>query len=181
MKNKLKNISQLIKIKAMMKNILFTLILMVSISLGSAQFCNNSAIDCNLNGFCIDNHCRCFNNYVTYQSETSCNYHQKDRTTAFLLELFLGEFGAGWFYLGRIEFAVPVLILTLVLGCCLKPMIVICYDEHQETNRTLLFRICSVCCAIMASCTIFGLWLHGMIVTGNGTATDSNGVSVGIW
>lgn len=151
-------------------------ILFVIVSLANAQFCNNSAIDCNLNGFCIDNQCHCFTNYVTHNSATGCNYHQKDRTTAFLLEFFLGEFGAGWFYLGRIEFAVPVLVLTLVFACCFKPII-----SFATKNDHAGIAVAAACFAVLSGCAVFGLWLHGMIVTGNGSATDSNGVTIGEW
>lgn len=152
-------------------------ILLVIVPFANAQFCNNSAVDCNLNGFCIDNQCRCFTNYVTHNSATGCNYHQKDRTTAFLLEFFLGEFGAGWFYLGRNEFAVPVLVLTLVLACCFKPILVIA----SNNDNAVVDRQVSACFAVLSGCAVFGLWLHGMIVTGDGSATDSNGVTVGEW
>jgi hypothetical protein len=37
------------------------------------------------------------------------------------------------------------------------------------------------CCACLASFAIFGLWLHGVITMGMGTATNLNGVTVGDW
>lgn len=141
-----------------------------------AQFCNNSVADCNYNGFCgTHNQCRCFSNYVTHDSATGCNYHQKSRLTAFLLELFLGEFGAGWFFLGRIDFAVLILVLTVVLACCFKPA----YYSMKESNENGM--AVAACLACGVGLTIFALWLHGMIMTGTGLATDSNGVAVGDW
>lgn len=58
-----------------------------------------SDIDCNSNGICssVTGQCRCDIGYTTYDSKdgTQCNYKQKFQMNAFLLSLFLGEFGAG--------------------------------------------------------------------------------------
>lgn len=145
----------------------------------SAQFCKNTA-DCNYNGFCdTNNSCRCFDNYVTHDSVTGCNYSQKKRLTAFLLEFFLGGFGAGWFYLDRLDLAVPVLVLSLVLMCCIAPYFKMLRNSHHDESE--LKMSCAICCYLGMFLTIFGLYLHGMIVTGMGTATDSNGITVGEW
>lgn len=37
----------------------------------------------------------------TNKNDDPCTYKQKDKVAAFLLSLFLGEFGADWFYLAR--------------------------------------------------------------------------------
>lgn len=144
----------------------------------SAQFCNNTA-DCSYNGLCdTNNTCHCFDNYITHDSVSGCNYSQKKRLTAFLLEFFLGGFGAGWFYLDRLDFAIPVLVLSLVLGCCVAPYFKVLRKAHDVDELKLS---CVMCCYLGMFLSILGLYLHGLIVTGMGTATDSNGVAVSKW
>ena len=66
--------------------------------------CATSDIDCNGHGICsaLTNSCECDIGYTSYGSRdgTDCNYKQKYQMNAFLLSLFLGEFGAGRFYVG---------------------------------------------------------------------------------
>jgi len=65
--------------------------------------CNTSS-QCN-NGYCSERGpneyiCSCNNNYVHRDGEP-CSYKQKSKLGAFLFSLFLGEFGADWFFLAR--------------------------------------------------------------------------------
>ncbi len=156
-----------------------TLILILTYGvLVNAQTCNNTD-DCSNHGLCSNNQCHCFSGYITHESIIGCNYRQKSRLTAFLLELFLGEIGAGWFYLDRIEFAIPVAVLTLFLVCCVLPLYKILKSEHvDEDNLKMGFAVCSHPIILLV---VFGFWLHGIIVTSNGEAKDSNGVPVSDW
>lgn len=55
---------------------------------------------CNYNGFCRnDGTCQCFSGYYTQFPDKPCSYSQKKQLTAFLLQFFLGVFGAGHFYI----------------------------------------------------------------------------------
>ena len=59
---------------------------------------------CGQNGVCSSNHtCQCSEGFVT-RGDSVCGYEQKSKVTAFLLSLFLGNFGADWFYLARGKF-----------------------------------------------------------------------------
>ena len=61
--------------------------------------CNSDA-ECN-NGQCSDQkECECNLGFVNYNGK-ACSYEQKNKITAFLLSLFLGNFGADWFYLSQ--------------------------------------------------------------------------------
>lgn len=61
--------------------------------------CNTNS-ECN-NGQCGDNKvCQCNLGFVNYDDK-ACSYEQKNKVTAFLLSLFLGNFGADWFYLAQ--------------------------------------------------------------------------------
>jgi len=154
------------------------ILVLTCIVLVSAQTCNNTE-DCSNNGLCSNNQCHCFSGYITHESVVGCNYRQKSRLTAFMLELFLGEFGAGWFYLDRNEFAIPVIVLTLFLVCCVAPLYKTLKSEHVDEDT--LKMSCTMCLYLLILLTVLGFWLHGVIVTGNGDAKDSNGVSVGDW
>lgn len=71
--------------------------------------------------------CKCDHGW-TIQNSAICDYHQKDKITAFCLSLFIGYFGADWFYLadgdalynflGCLKFIVGPVILALIFGPC---------------------------------------------------------------
>lgn len=141
--------------------------------------CNKTA-DCSFNGFCDDNECHCFNNYITHESVLPCNYKQASRTTAFLLEFFLGGVGAGWFYLGRLDFALSQLLLFIIPSCAALCFAFVFFQDKHDTQGESISAaaLCLRCIFLLAS---IGLWLHGVIVIGTGQASDSNGVFVGDW
>lgn len=77
--------------------VLFTLIFIFNKYSEAAIACTNNA-NCN-NGVCNSaSVCVCNKGYAD-QDGQACIYKQKDKTTAFVLSLFLGPFGADWFYL----------------------------------------------------------------------------------
>jgi len=45
--------------------------------------------------------CNCKDGYLHKSYDEPCTYHQKDKVASFLFSLFLGEFGADYFYLHR--------------------------------------------------------------------------------
>ena len=56
------------------------------------------AKECSYHGICRDDgkSCACSDGYTTsLNNNIQCDYKQKDTLTAFLLELFLGQFGGG--------------------------------------------------------------------------------------
>ena len=152
--------------------------ILLSVVSVSAQTCNSTE-DCSNNGLCSNNQCNCLSEYITHESIIGCNYHQKSRLTSFMLELFLGEFGADWFYLARKEFTVPVIVFTLFLACCVAPYYKTLRKEHYDDDTLKMG--CTMCLYLLILLTVLGFWLHGVIVIGIETAKDSNGVSIGDW
>ncbi len=97
-----------------------------------------------------------------------------------MLEFFLGGFGAGWFYLNRLDFALAQLLVTVVPCCAILCFTMIFVGTNADNNGDKLNAavLCVRCVFVLAS---FALWLHGVIVIGTGKATDDNGVSVSDW
>ena len=52
------------------------------------------------NGKCSNGSCACSTGFISRGTE-ACNYKQRDKTTAFLLSMFLGWTGADWYYLAQ--------------------------------------------------------------------------------
>ena len=80
-----------------------------------------SPASCSWNGFCVDiNTCRCDDGYTTHYNKgnnkdnnnvtKACNYKQKSRLVAFLLQFFLFIVGAGNWYLDNVALAAGQLI-----------------------------------------------------------------------
>lgn len=89
---------------------------------------NNKISQCHLdaecgNGKCINSTiCECSRGWITNEKDIGttapCNYEQRSKKTAFFLSLFLGEFGADWFYLSRSNLTYILIgVLKLLLGC----------------------------------------------------------------
>lgn len=128
--------------------------------------------ECNYNGFCTESgHCRCNDGYTTHRSSTECNYRQKSRYTAFLLQFFIGGMtGAGEFYLGNIGLAsgqlalfwgsIPLQIITGVFESV--------YLVEGSGWSTLTFVLCSF--------AAFFWWLVDWIMILTGDRKDGNGV-----
>ena len=61
----------------------------------NGQSCNTDSM-CN-NGICRNkNTCVCNSGYVSFGSNGTCNYEQKNKLTAFLLSFLIGSTGADW-------------------------------------------------------------------------------------
>ncbi|MEV0647455.1 NINE protein [Phytomonospora sp. NPDC050363] len=82
---------------------------------------------------------------------TGRQYSEKSKTTAGLLQIFLGGFGVGRFYTGHIGIAIAQLAVTVTLGC-------------------LGFFLVLPWCGM-------GLWglIDGIVILSSSTATDSEG------
>lgn len=130
------------------------------------------------NGMCdTTNRCFCNDKYTTFQPEAGvqCNYRQKSRYGALLLEFFVGmEAGAGYFYLGYTGLGVgqlilffPAMIVICVLLCC-------CAAAKQE-KLSVLIGVFS-CLWFFGS---FAWWLYAVIQMGRGEITEANGAPTG--
>jgi len=129
---------------------------------------------CNDHGRCSINpaklgECVCDNGYTTQDSNSQCGYKQKPQVGAFLLELFLGGFGAGYFYVGLIGLGVGQLILTVVGTCIIGSLAKTC----ENPILGALAGLCSV--------AGFGWWLYAVIMFGLNNISDSNGINLKSW
>ena len=62
----------------------------------NGQSCTTDS-NCN-NGICTKNiTCVCNPGFVSYGTNGTCNYEQKQKLTAFLLSFFVGFYGADWY------------------------------------------------------------------------------------
>ena len=128
-----------------------------------SDLCNeqNCPID---RGTCSgENFCFCFDGYFsTYETNTLCDYEQKDRTLYFLLEFVLG-FGIGHFYAGKYIYAcIKLCIYAVVAGVYFLKF----YNKKGIDNaRIRLFLALNLC-----------IWqfIDGLCIF-NGTYMDGNG------
>jgi hypothetical protein len=103
-------------------------------------------------GLCYENKCLCAYGFKTLASNSEpqifCNYHQKSKMTAFLLEFFF-PFGVGHYYAGRIYFAIAKLVFFIILFCNF------CGELICMNLRLYKLFMCSTMFAIAFSC----IWL----------------------
>lgn len=147
--------------------------------------CVNADIDCDGNGKCVNNQCRCSDAYATVQgSTTQCTYKRKLQLTAFLLHIFLGLFGAGHWYIGNISYAMGQLSLSVIIpiGCTITVCIFMCIFTCNDSSKGL----CSAGIAygiIYAVCYFAGIiwWVVDVIRFADNDYLDGNGYGLNPW
>ena len=143
--------------------------------------CEDPYRDCNGHGFCFDDFksdafrsgCHCFDGFATFHPRiagTQCNYARKNQSTAFLLSLFLGVFGAGRFYVGRWLTATMKCIgaLAISAGCSAG-----CYAMALPEMSAAV-----VCCYVI---TVVVWWIVDIILFACNAVSDGNGVQLAPW
>ena len=132
--------------------------------------CTTNA-DCNYNGNCMNNHqCKCNDGYITFDSETQCNYKQKNTLTAFLLELFIGMYtGAGYFYLELNYLALGQLFYFW------GGILVFCFSSLCISSD---FKIIIPILIFLWGIGIIMWWLYVVILIAKGTIRDNNGAPI---
>lgn len=72
---------------------------------------------CSVHGICKPNntkcYCQCNEGYIDTNDQYKCNYKQKSRSTAYLLEIFFGLVGVGYLYLELYDIAYEQIYLFL--------------------------------------------------------------------
>ena len=167
-----------------MKYLILISVILISFNFANAQISHNSLATtnylsctdndrCNYHGVCKVNNtiCHCYDGYVTYNSDdgTQCNYKQKEQLTAFLLQFFLGTFGAGHFYIGWIAYGVGEIVLTFGI-CFVGCFFLAIFGLESGPFITLINYFLRL--------GIFGWWLANTIIFGLNNFNDSNGVSL---
>jgi uncharacterized membrane protein AbrB (regulator of aidB expression) len=108
-----------------------------------------------------------------------CTYERKKQLTAFLLQFFIFS-GAGQFYVGNLQYAIPQLIITFIpcflsclLCCCLRK------DSSEGTRTCMGTFVCII--TSLFSCTFFAWWLADVIIFGMNKYLDGNGIPLKDW
>ena len=104
---------------------------------------------------------------------TVCNYHQKSQTTAFLLSLFLGEFGAGRYYVGDWKTATIKFIGLFGIACCCS---IGCYMAFPDMAAVAIpVNACCFGCALT-------IWMIvDIVLFALNRIPDENGVQLHPW
>ena len=151
-----------------------------SASYSSDGSCAVSA-DCSNNGVCSNGSCACYPGFVTFPSGATpaCNYAQKSQLTAFLLQIFIGETGAGQFYLenwGNAGGQLAILIVPAILACIC--CCVMCGADSDGKGA------CGICILVLMVILFIGVgvwWLADTILIGTNHYLDGNGIPVKSW
>jgi len=121
--------------------------------------------------------CICDASFMTTEDSGPCGQHQKSQGVAFLLQLFLGPFGAGAFYLGGGWIATALICLLFGhFGLILAPIFVCCvagvfrdisFCTGLNCCRGLFSNPNSVlCCATILHSAALITWFVSLIVIG---------------
>lgn len=132
--------------------------------------CRNVSLD--ETGDDIIEECICSPSYAG----DACDHRRKQRIGAFLLQFFLGTFGAGYFYLGHIGLGVGILMLSL-FGCCLGCIV---GGIGKATDSTFLTGLGSIF-GCLSGLAVFGWWLASSIIMGMNNMNDSHGYKPESW
>jgi hypothetical protein len=130
-----------------------------------------STFNCNYNGICGENNkCYCNDGYITFNSNTSCNYKQKSTIIAFLLEFFFGfESGAGYFYLGLNALGIAQLVYFWGGVCIFINFL----SKTTDIENSLLISF-----IFLWLIGVFIWWLYAIIIISSGQINDSNGAPI---
>jgi hypothetical protein len=150
--------------------------------------CENTDIICGNytcvygNGLCIKNGtesiCICSEFYDSYpiNQTLKCNYKRKKQYVAFLLETLV-TYGAGHFYTGNYQLAVPKLFFW-VISYCLFIFLRVVTKSNEESNTTALI-ISLLACLFLTG--MLGWQLTDVIIYGMNLYMDGNGIGLLPW
>ena len=121
------------------------------------------------NGLCSLTQCGVYTN-----TTSECRQGTKSKTTALLLSIFLINFGAANFYIEQYAYAIPQIIIGLLLcvfqfGSCAAT----CARSDKEKTSIP----CVVCCSInsVLSLTIFAWWIADIVIFATDSRDDGDG------
>merc|ERR1719231_92751 len=99
---------------------------------------------CNLD----DKKCVCTDYWWTTEENNPCAVARKSKVIAFLLQVFLGPFGIGCFYLGWWFLGLACLFL-LGFGCLCIPFMLCLLQTSAQCLKSIVNCICSDCCSFL--------------------------------
>ena len=117
----------------------------------------------------------CDYNWATEDPEAPCEYPRYSRTTALLLQIFLGVFGVGISVLGW-HGAIGLYWGFMVLCCCTGLMTSVYADEGDEHVGK---SICSMALTMLAFFGVAGTYITSIVFIAGGECMDMNGFACG--
>jgi hypothetical protein len=119
----------------------------------------------------VNKTCICNSYYITYKLNNEyCNYKQKSALTAYLLEIFLGLFGGGYFYVGLTSIGGLQLFFTLLLtSSCICSLPLIATSSNVMRYLILYMNIISLILLLF-------WWIYASILFKSLNINDNNDV-----
>ncbi len=151
--------------------------------------CRNGQCYCSECFFLNNTENRCYINppCTEYNANNAqCTDNRKKSLTAFLLTFFLVPTGAANFYIDRLEFAIPQLILGIIYICfhlvfpCIGASVVVesfKIGENVDKNTLRLgFAKCSLCIPYcLLAMLFFSWWIADLVIFATNQRLDGNG------
>ena len=132
-------------------------------------FLNDTANSCYINPPCTD-----------YNANTGqCTDNRRKTLTAFLLTFFLVPTGAANFYIDRLDFAIPQLILGIIyifFQCCVMPCVRKCAKDAKENDDGCKGLIsCALCIPYcLLAMLFFSWWIADLVIFGTNQRLDGD-------
>ena len=148
--------------------------------LSSTPFQCNSTSFCSDKGECSSDKtsCKCDTFYTTFPIDNAyqCNYEQKTRLTAFLLQFFIC--GSGQMYLGNLSHGVPQFLFTYfaIVFICFTACSCFACSKNKNSNYTAESIACSAIFTLFVIISFYAWAIADAIMIGLGQINDSNGV-----
>lgn len=103
-----------------------------------------------------------------------CRLGRRSKTTALLLSIFLINFGAANFYVAQYAYAIPQIIIGLLL-CVFQ--VGSCATTCARSDKEKTSIPCFLCCSInsVLSLTIFAWWIADIVIFATDKRTDGDG------
>merc|ERR1719162_1874669 len=125
--------------------------------------------------------CICDAAFMTTPESGPCGQHQKSQGVAFILQLFLGFFGAGAFYLGGGWMATGVVCLLCgALGVIVAPLVMClmnglfntCCQGASDRCNCGLSNTTTACCVGFLQCVAVIVWFVSLVIIGSDCKVD---------
>ena len=148
--------------------------------------CTFAAEDCNHNGVCnqAGNACICDDDYATHDATVAtgeCNYKRKSGLVALLLSIFVGEFGAVFFYVGDTTMGYIQLflagILAILVGSVFGAFCGIAIDSTNNGSGEATHG-CATVWGCGGAISMIVMYIIVLVAVVGGNLDDSNGISL---
>lgn len=143
--------------------------------------CSDGQCDCNdcffqsSDGICtVDTPCQTYDT-----ARNTCRDHRRSQETGVVLSAVLSPVGAANFYIARYEYAIPQLVLLVVLiVASLFGRVVRCFSSEKRRETEKFFVMCSTIVAaviaVLALLIIIAWWIADLVIFIKNTRRDGN-------